>query len=166
MKIETFDDWQRFTALREGARHWELHRRKPNGAHVFAAFLECRRAGVEVPEAVMRQLDAYAEALLEASGTDAIAAAIQMTGTGGAAGATKARELEAARDVVEYVAHRLPPALGGMREGSAETLAAAIGAAAHHFGRTEGAVKALWNRWRSDAKDANAKSPQLWDVFR
>ena len=92
MKIETFDDWQRFTALREGARHWELHRRKPNGAHVFAAFLECRRAGVEVPEAVMRQLDAYAEALLEASGTDAIAAAIQMTGTGGAA--DREREVE------------------------------------------------------------------------
>jgi len=136
-------------------RHWALYRKTKDGLLVWRMYQEFRKAGVPVPEAIMRKLDQFAERLASAGSADEVAEALQMKQKrGGAAGATKTRGAERSRDIVEAV-------LNAIRFGG-KNPTKAYAEIAERFGTTNKYVKNLYTRWMR----ASNKRNLLQDLWR
>lgn len=129
------------TANHASNNHFRLYQRERNGLLVWRMFREYRQRGLPVPEAILGTFDLWADRLERASGVKDIAAAIEMTGTGGGPqGAAHLLKVERQRRIVSAV-EQLKGLGAGMPSAEAQRRVA------KRMGLTVAAVRAACTRW-------------------
>jgi hypothetical protein len=131
-----------------------LYRWTRNGLAVWRMYRAYRDAGLPVHEKILEKLDQWAARLERARGADAVAAAIEMTTKrGGATGAAALKKAERCRSVASDV--HLYTTFWGDRSLSPMEAYARV---AKERRMTPGAVKALWQRWQAETRQASTST--------
>ena len=141
-------------------RHLALYLREKNGLLIFRAYLEYRRAGLAVPENILRKFDQWASALLPdvsarrgASGDTEVAAAIESETRGSHTSLQRLASAESGRDVVEHLVHAEEAA-----EAVGRSKTDALNAVAAQRGIRAATLKVKKTRWLSPGQPAKAAS--------
>jgi hypothetical protein len=125
----------------EARAYMGLYVRTRNGVFFWKAFAEYRRAGLPIPESLLRKLDQFAERLMRAEGQAAIAKAVEMTNPkGGPQGAAYAAGMLRTRQIVAAVHERLWP-------GSPHGRMAVYRLVARRFRKTPKQVGDIYRAW-------------------
>jgi len=147
-------------AVRHNAdRHLRLYLREKNGLLIFRAYLEYRRAGLEVPENILRKFDEWAAALLPshsshgANGDSEVAAAIEAETRGRHTSLQRLASAESGRDAVEHLIHAEEAA-----DGAGLSKTAALKAVAAERGVKAATLKVTKTRWLSPGRPAQKAS--------
>lgn len=139
-------------------QHLTLYGREPNGILIWRAYRALRAVGLPIPPGILGKFDEWAAALDSAHGVQQVAAAIEMTGPGGAPqGASRLNSVERARRIVTQFEHKV-------QRGIDPT--AARKAVAAEFGMTSGAVSKVIQRWRAGTEQRQSSKPPSDDVLR
>lgn len=103
MDMKKQEAFAAFAARHNADRHLELHKKTKQGALVWKAYSEFRKAGVPVPEDVLVQLDRIGAGLLAAKDQREVMRALGMVNrTGGPQRRALLQGVERQRDMVEH----------------------------------------------------------------
>ena len=123
----------------------DMYRRTRNGWFFWKGYLEYRRLGQPVPEALMKKLDQIAQRLIEAEGRPQIAMAVEMSANRqGPQGKALAQRTMDTREIVQQVHDLL-----SRRRLSKD---AAVDHVAKKLGKTERQVAEMYDAWMRPPK--------------
>jgi hypothetical protein len=100
---EWLSDFRRYTVKRNADRHLALYLKTGDGLLIWRAYQEYRKAGLPIPENLLKKFDEFALRLERAGSAKEVATAFEMGSRSGPAGATLTKGRERQRDIVEYV---------------------------------------------------------------
>lgn len=120
-------------------RHLALFVKTGNGLLIWRAYQEYRKAGVPVPENILKKLDQFAERLLDGDGDLLDALDLGFNKKGGQGPRLDLQAKQRGRDIVEFVRYEQ------MRTDC--TLKEAYRLAAEKFCTTPGAIEKLCKDW-------------------
>lgn len=133
-----------------------IYRATGNGLAIWRLYSMYRRAGLTVPEDVLRSLDALADRLENASGPKEIASALRMTSADGGAQGSRALSKATRRLCIERDV-RIDRSLSAGRWSMADTYRRV----AATRGTTPGAVKRIWTDHLKRSRDRASRSTSI-----
>ena len=144
--MSEFDQLQKLKAEQNAKQHLALFEHTQNGLLIWRAYLEYRKIGAPVPEAILKKLDSYANRLLSENMDLLDALDLRFNYKGGSGPRDDLRKKEHAGRVVEQVAT--------YRQATGATLAEAFRHVAEKrnaipgITTSPGAIKKLWYDWQ------------------